>query len=77
MSAFRATLGAVQNRLENSLNSAGVYHENLIAAESRIRDVDMAAEMVNYTKYSFLAQAGQSMLAEANQSRSQVLQLLR
>src|SRR3712207_1389123 len=48
VSTFRATLGAVQNRLENSLNSAGAYQENLVAAESRIRDVDMAAEMVNY-----------------------------
>ena len=77
VSAFRATLGAVQNRLENSLNAAGAYQENLVAAESRIRDVDMAAEMVSYTKYSILAQAGQSMLAQANQSPSQVLSLLR
>jgi flagellin len=77
VSAFRATLGAVQNRLENSLNSAGAYQENLVAAESRIRDVDMAQEMVNYTKYSILAQAGQSMLAQANQSPQSVLQLLR
>jgi flagellin len=77
VSAFRATLGAVSNRLENSLNAAGAYQENLVAAESRIRDVDMAAEMVNYTKYSILAQAGQSMLAQANQSPQSVLQLLR
>jgi flagellin len=77
VSSFRATLGAVQNRLEHSLAAAGTYQENLVAAESRIRDVDMAAEMVNYTKYSILAQAGQSMLAQANQSPQSVLQLLR
>ncbi len=77
VSAFRATLGGVQNRLEHSLQAAGAYQENLVAAESRIRDVDMAQEMVNYTKYSILAQAGQAMLAQANQSPSQVLSLLR
>jgi flagellin len=77
VSAFRATLGAVQNRLEHSLNAAGAYQENLVAAESRIRDVDMASEMVKYTKFSILAQAGQSMLAQANQSPQSVLSLLR
>ena len=77
VATFRATLGAVSNRLEHSLQAAGAYQENLVAAESRIRDVDMAAEMVNYTKYSILAQAGQSMLAQANQSPQSVLQLLR
>jgi flagellin len=77
VSAFRATLGGVQNRLEHSLQAAGAYQENLVAAESRIRDVDMAQEMVNYTKFSILAQAGQAMLAQANQSPSQVLSLLR
>jgi flagellin len=76
VSAQRATLGGVQNRLEHSLAAAGAYQENLVAAESRIRDVDMAAEMVQYTKYSILAQAGQAMLAQANQAPSQVLSLL-
>ncbi len=73
---FRAKLGAVSNRLEHSLQAAGAYQENLIAAESRIRDVDMAQEMVKYTKFSILAQAGQSMLAQANQAPQSVLQLL-
>ncbi len=76
VSKFRGTLGAVQNRLEHSLQAAGAYQENLVAAESRIRDVDMAQEMVNYTKFSILAQAGQSMLAQANQAPQQVLSLL-
>ena len=73
----RPTLGATQNRLGNALAAAGTYQENLIAAESRIRDVDMAKEMVEYTKFSILAQAGQSMLAQANQAPQSVLQLLR
>jgi flagellin len=77
VATFRATLGAVSNRLEHSLQAAGTYQENLVAAESRIRDVDMAAEMVNYTKYSILSQAGQAMLAQANQAPSSVLSLLR
>ena len=76
VSAQRATLGGIQNRLEHSLAAAGAYQENLVAAESRIRDVDMAAEMVQYTKYSILAQAGQAMLAQANQAPAQVLALL-
>jgi flagellin len=76
ISATRATLGGIQNRLEHSLAAAGAYQENLVAAESRIRDVDMAAEMVEYTKYSILAQAGQAMLAQANQSPASVLSLL-
>jgi flagellin len=76
VSAQRALFGGVQNRLEHSLQAAGAYQENLVAAESRIRDVDMAAEMVQYTKYSILAQAGQAMLAQANQSPAQVLSLL-
>ena len=63
VSAQRATLGGIQNRLEHSLQAAGAYQENLIAAESRIRDVDMAAEMVQYTKYSILAQAGRVVAA--------------
>ncbi len=76
VSTFRGTLGAVQNRLDHSLQAAGAYQENLVAAESRIRDVDMAQEMVRYTKFSILAQAGQSMLAQANQAPQQVLSLL-
>jgi flagellin len=76
VSTQRATLGGIQNRLEHSLSAAGAYQENLVAAESRIRDVDMAAEMVEYTKYSILAQAGQAMLAQANQAPASVLSLL-
>ena len=76
VSGRRATFGGIQNRLEHSLAAAGAYQENLVAAESRIRDVDMAAEMVQYTKYSILAQAGQAMLAQANQAPAQVLSLL-
>jgi flagellin len=77
ISAQRSTMGAIQNRLGNALNAAGTYQENLIAAESRIRDVDMAKEMVEYTKFSILSQAGQSMLSQANQAPQSVLQLLR
>ncbi len=76
VSSVRATLGGVQNRLEHSLAAAGAYQENLVAAESRIRDVDMAAEMVQYTKFSILSQAGQAMLAQANQAPASVLSLL-
>lgn len=76
ISARRSTLGAVQNRLENSLAVQAAYQENLTAAESRIRDVDMAEEMVKFTKSQILAQAGQSMLAQANAAPQQVLQLL-
>ncbi len=76
VSSQRAVLGGIQNRLEHSLQAAGAYQENLVAAESRIRDVDMASEMVQYTKYSILAQAGQAMLAQANQAPSSVLSLL-
>ncbi len=77
VSSTRSTFGAVQNRLENALSVAGAYQENLTAAESRIRDVDMADEMVNLTKNQILAQAGQAMLAQANQAPQSVLQLLR
>jgi len=77
VSAQRSSMGAIQNRLGHALNAAGTYQENLIAAESRIRDVDMAKEMVEYTKFSILAQAGQSMLSQANQAPQSVLQLLR
>ena len=76
VSAQRASFGAVQNRFEHTLASLGVYQENLIAAESRIRDVDMASEMVNLTKQQILSQAGQAMLAQANQLPQSVLQLL-
>ena len=77
MSTRRADLGAVQNRLEHRLNNLGAYQENLVAAESRIRDVDMASEMVNFSKLQILQQAGTAMLAQANQSSQGVLSLLR
>jgi flagellin len=77
VSTIRAELGAVQNRLEHRLNNLGTYQENLVAAESRIRDVDMAQEMVNFSKLQILQQAGTAMLAQANQSSQGVLSLLR
>jgi flagellin len=77
VSTQRAAFGAVQNRLEHTLNNLATYQENLMASESRIRDVDMAAEMVEFTKYQILSQAGTSMLAQANQSPQGVLSLLR
>lgn len=77
ISTARATLGAVQNRFESAINSLNVSAENLAAAESRIRDTDMASEMVNYTRANILSQAGTAMLAQANQSNQGVLQLLR
>src|SRR3954463_4435026 len=77
VSTQRATLGAVQNRLEYSLDNVSIYQENLVAAESRIRDVDMAAETVSLTKNQILAQAGTAMLAQANQAGQGVLSLLR
>src|SRR4051812_41671657 len=77
VSAQRAQFGAVQNRLEYTLQNAAIYQENLTASESRIRDVDMAAEMVNFTKLQILQQAGTSMLAQANQASQGVLSLLR
>ncbi|MCT1606249.1 flagellin [Nesterenkonia massiliensis] len=76
VSSARSDLGASQNRLESAINSINVSRENLSAAESRIRDVDMAAEMVNFTRSNILSQAGTAMLAQANQSTSGVLQLL-
>ena len=76
VSTQRATLGAVQNRLEYSLDNVGIYQENLTSAESRIRDVDMAAETVSLTKNQILSQAGTAMLAQANQSGQCVLSLL-
>jgi flagellin len=72
----RADLGAYQNRLEHAIKGIDVGAENLQAAESRIRDTDMAGEMVTYTKNRILAQAGNAMLAQANQKTQQVLSLL-
>ena len=77
VSNARANLGAVQNRLEHRLNNLATYQENLTASESRIRDVDMAAEMTKFTKLNILQQAGTSMLAQANQAPQGVLSLLR
>jgi flagellin len=77
VSSARATFGAVQNRLEHSMSSTQVYAENLTAAESRVRDVDMAAEMVQLTKNQILQQAGTSMLAQANQAPQSILSLIR
>ena len=76
VSKMRSTLGALQNRLEHTINNLDATSENTQAAESRIRDVDMAEEMVEYSKNNILAQAGQSMLAQANQSTQGVLSLL-
>jgi len=67
----------VQNRLEHTLNNLAAYQENLSSSESRIRDVDMASEMVDFTKLQILQQAGTSMLAQANQLPQSVLTLLR
>ena len=77
VSAQRSSLGAVQNRLEHTINNLGTSSENLTAAESRIRDVDMAKEMMNFTKNNILQQAATAMLAQANQQPQGVLQLLR
>ena len=76
VSSQRSALGAVQNRLEHTINNLDIVFENTTSAESRIRDTDMAEEMVNYSKNNILAQAGQSMLAQANQSNQGVLSLL-
>ncbi len=76
VSTMRSTLGALQNRLEHTINNLDTTSENTQSAESRIRDVDMATEMVEYSKNNILAQAGQSMLAQANQSTQGVLSLL-
>lgn len=77
VSAERSKLGAYQNRLEHTIANLGTSAENLQAAESRIRDVDMAAEMMDFTKNQILQQAGVAMLAQANQAPQAVLQLLR
>ena len=76
VSSQRSALGAVQNRLEHTIANLDNVVENTTSAESRIRDTDMAQEMVNYSKNNILAQAGQSMLAQANQSNQGVLSLL-
>jgi len=73
----RASLGAIQNRLEYTIKNLDTAAENLQASESRIRDVDMAREMMTFTKNNILQQAAQSMLAQANQAPQGVLQLLR
>ncbi|MBE3587715.1 MAG: flagellin [Thermoanaerobacteraceae bacterium] len=77
VSAERSKLGAYQNRLEHTINNLGTSAENLSAAESRIRDIDMAKEMMEYTKLSILQQAATAMLSQANQQPQLVLQLLR
>ncbi|MFZ3576864.1 flagellin [Virgibacillus sp. DJP39] len=77
VSSQRSSLGAVQNRLSHTINNLGTTAENLTAAESRIRDVDMAKEMMAFTKNNILTQAAQAMLAQANQQPQGVLQLLR
>ena len=76
ISSQRSDFGALQNRLEHTINNLGVQTENITAAESRIRDVDMAKEMMAYTKNNILVQASQAMLAQANQIPQGVLQLL-
>src|SRR3982750_2334977 len=77
VSSQRSTFGAVQNRLGYTLENAAIYEENLTASESRVRDVDMAREMVDFTKLQILQQAGTSMRAQTNQSSAGVLSLLR
>jgi flagellin len=77
VSSVRSTLGASQNRLEHTINNLSVAVENLTASESRIRDTDMAMEMAQFTRHQILAQAGTSMLAQANQAPQNVLSLLR
>lgn len=76
VSDYRAELGAAQNRLEHTVNNLNVTSENITAAESRIRDTDMADEMTAFTKNNILAQAAQSMLAQANAQPQGILSLL-
>ncbi|MHA7135636.1 flagellin, partial [Oerskovia turbata] len=76
VSTARSSFGATQNRLEYAISNINVAAENLTSAESRIRDVDMAREMMNYSRTNILSQAGTAMLAQANQSNAGVLQLL-
>jgi flagellin len=77
VSTTRASLGATQNRLEHKINNLNVAVENLSASESRVRDTDMALEMVSFTRSQILTQAGTAMLAQANQAPQNVLQLLK
>jgi flagellin len=77
VSEERAKLGSIQNRLEHTTKNLDTSAENLQASESRIRDVDMAKEMMEFTKNNILQQAAQAMLAQANQAPQGVLQLLR
>jgi len=77
VSGERAKLGAYQNRLEHTIANLGTASENLTAAESRVRDVDMAKEMMNFSKNNILSQAAQAMISQANQQPQGVLQLLR
>ena len=77
VSSARSTFGSVQNRLDHRLNNLATYQENLTASESGIKDVDMASEMVNFTKLQILNQAGTAMLAQANSAPQSVLTLLR
>jgi len=77
VSTERAKMGAYQNRLEHTINNLSTSSQNLTAANSRITDVDMAAEMSEFTKDNILTQAAQAMLAQANQQPQGVLQLLR
>ncbi|MDI6785651.1 MAG: flagellin [bacterium] len=76
ISTKRALLGALQNRLDHTLNALGIAHENMAASEARIKDLDMAEEMMDFTKNQILMQAGTSMLAQANQVPQSVLALL-
>jgi len=77
VSSARSTFGSVQNRIEHTINNLATLEENLQSSESRIRDVDMASEMVNFTKLQILQQAGVAMLAQANVAPQSVLSLLR
>ena len=77
ISSARANLGSVQNRLEHAIANLGVYQENLTAAESRVRDADIAQEMVSLTKLQILQQSGTAMLAQANQAPQSVLSLIK
>jgi flagellin len=77
VSGYRANFGAIQNRLQFTINNLNTASQNLTAANSRIKDVDMASEMMNFTKNQILVQAGTAMLAQANQAPQAVLQLLR
>jgi flagellin len=77
VSQARSTLGAIQNRLEHTVNFLGTYQENMMEAESRIKDVDMAAEMTNFTRLQILQQSGTAMLAQANAAPQAVLSLMK